>query len=193
MSPNIENICAACGKEDESHKICTGCRLVKYCNRDCQISHRKAHKKACKKEQEKASKTSSAPAKNGSHWNNADLSSRTECLPELKKNHTRAMNWIVDNFVKVLMMPILGTSMYESSPMWNVLYKAGAKERIHSHMVKSFMDYISTCPKYQSISAVERLMSLDWSMSLDLDQEPIFRPMQDELYHYLKTEEVQYD
>ena len=46
------SICANCGKgEEESDKLkaCTACKLVKYCNRDCQISHRKQHKKECKK------------------------------------------------------------------------------------------------------------------------------------------------
>lgn len=41
--------CAACGKEGDSLKSCTACKLVKYCNRDCQIAHRPQHKKACKK------------------------------------------------------------------------------------------------------------------------------------------------
>ena len=42
--------CAACGKEGgDSLKACTACHMVKYCNRDCQISHRPQHKKACKK------------------------------------------------------------------------------------------------------------------------------------------------
>ena len=43
-------ICANCGKEGEdSLKACTACKMVKYCNRDCQIAHRKHHKKECKK------------------------------------------------------------------------------------------------------------------------------------------------
>ena len=42
--------CAACGKEGgDSLKACTACKLVKYCNRDCQIAHRPLHKKICKK------------------------------------------------------------------------------------------------------------------------------------------------
>ena len=44
--------CANCGKgEDNSDdlKACTACKLVKYCNRECQIAHRPLHKKACKK------------------------------------------------------------------------------------------------------------------------------------------------
>jgi TPR repeat protein len=43
--------CAACGDSDYgggSLKACTGCNLVKYCNRTCQVAHRPAHKKACK-------------------------------------------------------------------------------------------------------------------------------------------------
>jgi len=48
-----ENIttCANCGKGEEAGinlKACTACKLVKYCNRDCQIAHRTQHKKACK-------------------------------------------------------------------------------------------------------------------------------------------------
>ena len=44
--------CANCGKGEESIgdlKACTACKLVKYCNRECQIAHRPLHKKACKK------------------------------------------------------------------------------------------------------------------------------------------------
>ena len=49
MSSAIDT-CAACGKEGgDSLKACTACHMVKYCNRDCQISHRPLHKKACKK------------------------------------------------------------------------------------------------------------------------------------------------
>ena len=46
---NTNSKCAACGKEGDDLKVCTACHMVKYCNRDCQISHRKQHKKACKK------------------------------------------------------------------------------------------------------------------------------------------------
>ena len=45
-------LCANCGKGEESAgdlKSCTACKMVKYCNRDCQIAHRKQHKKECKK------------------------------------------------------------------------------------------------------------------------------------------------
>ena len=46
------NTCANCGNGEESAgdlKSCTACKLVKYCNRDCQIAHRPQHKKLCKK------------------------------------------------------------------------------------------------------------------------------------------------
>ena len=57
MSKSIDNnnmptLCANCGKREESVgdlKACTACKMVKYCNRDCQIAHRPQHKKACKK------------------------------------------------------------------------------------------------------------------------------------------------
>ena len=48
----IPNICANCGKGEESAnslKACTACKMVKYCNRECQIAHRPQHKKECKK------------------------------------------------------------------------------------------------------------------------------------------------
>ena len=44
--------CANCGKGEESTcdlRACAACKLVKYCNRECQIAHRPLHKKACKK------------------------------------------------------------------------------------------------------------------------------------------------
>ena len=45
-------MCANCGKGEESAgdlKACTACKLVKYCDWDCQIAHRPQHKKECKK------------------------------------------------------------------------------------------------------------------------------------------------
>ena len=48
-------LCATCGKEedeDNNLKACTACKIVKYCNRDCQIAHRTQHKKTCKKRAE---------------------------------------------------------------------------------------------------------------------------------------------
>ena len=45
------DICANCGttaSDTVKLKICTACRLVKYCGVDCQRAHRKTHKKACK-------------------------------------------------------------------------------------------------------------------------------------------------
>ena len=51
-SSSPDNICANCGKGEESSedlKACTACKMVNYCNRDYQIAHRLQHKKACKK------------------------------------------------------------------------------------------------------------------------------------------------
>ena len=45
--------CANCdkGEDEDTNKLkaCTACKLVKYCNRECQIAHRPKHKKECKK------------------------------------------------------------------------------------------------------------------------------------------------
>jgi len=43
------SVCANCGKEGDNIKACTACKLVKYCNRECQIAHRPQHKKECRK------------------------------------------------------------------------------------------------------------------------------------------------
>src|SRR6056300_1433847 len=51
VAPDTTN-CANCGKGEESSgdlKSCTACKMVKYCNRECQIAHRPQHKRACKK------------------------------------------------------------------------------------------------------------------------------------------------
>ncbi|KAL7447772.1 hypothetical protein ACHAWC_000094, partial [Mediolabrus comicus] len=44
--------CANCGKGEEDAgdlKTCTGCKMTRYCNRECQLAHRPQHKKECKK------------------------------------------------------------------------------------------------------------------------------------------------
>ena len=52
MSSTAIDACANCGKGEESSgdlKSCMACKLVKYCNRECQIAHRPQHKNACRK------------------------------------------------------------------------------------------------------------------------------------------------
>src|SRR6056300_35399 len=47
-----DEVCANCGRaevDDVKLKICTACKLVKYCSVECQKNHRPQHKKACKK------------------------------------------------------------------------------------------------------------------------------------------------
>ncbi len=49
---DVEEVCANCGitgGDDVKLKLCTACKLVKYCSIDCQKNHRPRHKKACKK------------------------------------------------------------------------------------------------------------------------------------------------
>ena len=48
----VEEVCASCDKtavDNIKLKLCTACKLVKYCSVDCQKNHRPHHKKACKK------------------------------------------------------------------------------------------------------------------------------------------------
>ena len=45
---NAKKECSSCGRGGDDLKICTGCRHVYYCNKECQIAHRTAHKKECK-------------------------------------------------------------------------------------------------------------------------------------------------
>ena len=52
LTNEIDVCCADCGKEEGggvSLKACTSCRLVKYCNADCQRNHWSKHKKQCKR------------------------------------------------------------------------------------------------------------------------------------------------
>ena len=44
----MSEVCAACGEASDSLKTCISCKQVKYCNRECQISHWPKHKKLCK-------------------------------------------------------------------------------------------------------------------------------------------------
>ena len=50
--PPIDEVCASCGKaavDNIKLKLCTACKIVKYCSVECQKNHRPQHKKACKK------------------------------------------------------------------------------------------------------------------------------------------------
>ena len=49
---DADEVCANCGKaavDDVKLKICTACKLVKYCSVECQKNHRPQHKKECKR------------------------------------------------------------------------------------------------------------------------------------------------
>lgn len=52
MYESVLHSCAACGKVEPDTKafpVCSKCKLVFYCGRDCQVQHWKTHKKLCKK------------------------------------------------------------------------------------------------------------------------------------------------
>ena len=46
---DIISACANCGKESDKLKHCNACKMVKYCNRECQVAHRPQHKKDCRR------------------------------------------------------------------------------------------------------------------------------------------------
>ena len=51
-STEADEVCANCGKaavDSIKLKMCTACKLVKYCSVECQKIHRPQHKKTCKK------------------------------------------------------------------------------------------------------------------------------------------------
>mmetsp|Transcript_20285 Transcript_20285/g.58238 ORF Transcript_20285/g.58238 Transcript_20285/m.58238 type:complete len:173 (-) Transcript_20285:1692-2210(-) len=43
-------ICANCG--EAATAICTACKSVRYCNKECQLAHRKTHKAECKRREQ---------------------------------------------------------------------------------------------------------------------------------------------
>jgi splicing suppressor protein 51 len=47
MSDSQARGCASCTKTDAHLQLCSGCRLVSYCNKDCQKAHWKPHKPSC--------------------------------------------------------------------------------------------------------------------------------------------------
>ena len=41
--------CAACGKTEVKLKLCTGCRSVRFCSRQCSVDFWPTHKRDCKR------------------------------------------------------------------------------------------------------------------------------------------------
>ena len=55
--------CSACGRISKSHLRCSGCRLVYYCNRNCQKDGWKHHKSNCKNLHKQATPSSQVDAR----------------------------------------------------------------------------------------------------------------------------------
>ena len=70
--------CANCGAQKQtSLKLCTGCRLVYYCDRDCQIIHRVVHRRKCNEAQQQKQQQETQ-TKTTSHANAAEEHSSSE-------------------------------------------------------------------------------------------------------------------
>ena len=41
-------LCSACGKKSDTLKMCTACKCVWYCDKDCQKRHHREHRRECK-------------------------------------------------------------------------------------------------------------------------------------------------
>ncbi len=77
---DMTTCCANCGKaevDDIKLKICTACKLVKYCSVDCQQNHRPQHKKACKKRAAELRDDRLFTQLDESHWGECPIC----CLP----------------------------------------------------------------------------------------------------------------
>jgi len=48
-SDEVQQTCAACGKQGTNLNICNKCKAVTYCNAACKKKHRKKHKKVCER------------------------------------------------------------------------------------------------------------------------------------------------
>ena len=73
-------ICAACGKTDGQVKQCA-CGLVRYCNKECQLAHRKDHKKECKERLAEIKLESTASTK-GKSISNGNKKARVGSSPD---------------------------------------------------------------------------------------------------------------
>lgn len=155
----ITSQCAACGRADENLKLCGGCKIVKYCDRDCQIAHRKIHKNVCRKV--------------------------TKPPPSIHDPQGAiVLIGAVQRFIEYLMFPLLGSP---DPKMYEVLFpKKGAKERINEHMMNFFTGYVSLHPECLSQAAISRVLSFSQGEEIE---EPILVDIQKELYRYLKEEE----
>jgi tetratricopeptide (TPR) repeat protein len=86
-----DEVCANCSKaavDNIKLKICTACKLVKYCSVDCQKNHRPQHKKACKKRAAEIRDDQLFSQPDGTHYGECPIC----CLPLPLDETKRSIN-----------------------------------------------------------------------------------------------------
>jgi hypothetical protein len=170
MNSGDLKVCAACGAKNDPLKKCTGCRLVHYCGRECQVADRKAHKTFCKEQERKLKGDAAMAQKAGIDEDDLDKP---------------LIVFFVGRVVDSLMVPLLGS---QNPVFWDILFhKKGAKERVNAHMLIFAINYLSRHPEYNSDAAKKKLLEADYHR--DTPKEPFLSEMQKELWEYLKEVE----
>ena len=75
-----DEVCVNCGKsagDEVKLKLCTACKLVKYCSVGCQKNHRPQHKRACKKKSREIREAELFEQPDGNHLGECPIC----CLP----------------------------------------------------------------------------------------------------------------
>mmetsp|Transcript_12568 Transcript_12568/g.14287 ORF Transcript_12568/g.14287 Transcript_12568/m.14287 type:complete len:217 (+) Transcript_12568:32-682(+) len=187
--------CGNCGANDCSLKLCTACRLVYYCGRDCQVAHRSVHKKICKKQQsklkDKCDRVDRVDSNNGANNKGKEMDSSGGSSHGNINLDQPVIIFIVKKFVSSQMSYLLGGGDEATNDiLWDALFhKKGAKKRVHEHMMSFAILYLSNHTEYGADDTIAWLLQLDYMLADTIRKEPFLSSMRDELHDYLRTVE----